>query len=175
MPVTPDELFAYLDSLGIAHTTVRHQPLFTVEESQSLRGMIPGGHTKNLFLKDKKSALYLVTALEDAAIELKSLHRLLGATGRFSFGSPEQMLENLGVTPGSVTAFGAINDTAGRITVVLDAGLMAHETINAHPLINTMTTSISRDDLLKFLRATGHEPRIVPLASAATETANGSP
>ena len=175
MPVTPDELFAYLDRLGIAHTTVRHQPLFTVEESQSLRGMIPGGHTKNLFLKDKKSALYLVTALEDAAIELKSLHRLLGATGRFSFGSPEQMLENLGVTPGSVTAFGAINDTAGRITVVLDAGLMAHETINAHPLINTMTTSISRDDLLKFLRATGHEPRIVPLASAATETANGSP
>ena len=175
MPVTPDELFAYLDSLGISHTTVRHQPLFTVEESQSLRGMIPGGHTKNLFLKDKKSALYLVTALEDAAIELKSLHRLLGATGRFSFGSPEQMLENLGVTPGSVTAFGAINDTAGRITVVLDAGLMAHETINAHPLINTMTTSISRDDLLKFLRATGHEPRIVPLASAATETANGSP
>lgn len=175
MPVTPDELFAYLDSLGIAHTTVRHQPLFTVEESQSLRGMIPGGHTKNLFLKDKKSALYLVTALEDAAIELKSLHRLLGATGRFSFGSSEQMLENLGVTPGSVTAFGAINDTAGRITVVLDAGLMAHETINAHPLINTMTTSISRDDLLKFLRATGHEPRIVPLASAATETANGSP
>ena len=173
--MTPDELFAYLDSLGIAHTTVRHQPLFTVEESQSLRGMIPGGHTKNLFLKDKKSALYLVTALEDAAIELKSLHRLLGATGRFSFGSPEQMLENLGVTPGSVTAFGAINDTAGRITVVLDAGLMAHETINAHPLINTMTTSISRDDLLKFLRATGHEPRIVPLASAATETANGSP
>ena len=175
MPVTPDELFAYLDSLGIAHTTVRHQPLFTVEESQSLRGTIPGGHTKNLFLKDKKSALYLITALEDAAIELKSLHRLLGATGRFSFGSPEQMLENLGVTPGSVTAFGAINDTAGRITVVLDAGLMAHETINAHPLINTMTTSISRDDLLKFLRATGHEPRIVPLASAATETANGSP
>ena len=127
MPVTPDELFAYLDSLGIAHTTVRHQPLFTVEESQSLRGMIPGGHTKNLFLKDKKSALYLVTALEDAAIELKSLHRLLGA----------------------------INDTAGRITVVLDAGLMAHETINAHPLINTMTTSISRDDLLKFLREIG--------------------
>ena len=173
--MTPAELFAYLDRLGIAHTTVRHQPLFTVEESQSLRGMIPGGHTKNLFLKDKKSALYLVTALEDAAIELKSLHRLLGATGRFSFGSSEQMLENLGVTPGSVTAFGAINDTAGRITVVLDAGLMAHETINAHPLINTMTTSISRDDLLKFLRATGHEPRIVPLASAATETANGSP
>jgi Ala-tRNA(Pro) deacylase len=169
MPATPDELFAYLDRLGIAHTTVRHQPLFTVEESQSLRGTIPGGHTKNLFLKDKKSALYLVTVLEDAAIELKSLHRVLGATGRFSFGSAEQMLENLGVTPGSVTAFGAINDIAGRVTVVLDADLIAHETINAHPLINTMTTSIKRDDLLTFLRATGHEPRIVPLAKAAAE------
>jgi Ala-tRNA(Pro) deacylase len=169
MPTTPDELFAYLDRLGIAHTTVRHQPLFTVEESQSLRGTISGGHTKNLFLKDKKSALYLVTTLEDAAIELKSLHRLLGATGRFSFGSADQMLEMLGVTPGSVTAFGAINDTAGRVTVVLDADLMAHDIINAHPLINTMTTSIRRDDLLTFLRATGHEPRIVPLARAAAE------
>jgi hypothetical protein len=109
MPVTPDELFATLDRLGIAHTTVHHQPLFSVNESQSLRGTIPGGHTKNLFLKDKKSALYLVTALEDAPIDLKSLHRLLGATGRFSFGSAEQMMETLGVTPGSVTAFGAIN------------------------------------------------------------------
>jgi Ala-tRNA(Pro) deacylase len=170
MPVTPDELFAYLDGLGIAHTTVRHQPLFTVEASQSLRGTIPGGHTKNLFLKDKKSALYLVTVQEDAAIELKSLHRLLGATGRFSFGSAEQMLETLGVTPGSVTAFGAINDTAGRVTVVLDADLMTHETINAHPLINTMTTSIKRDDLLTFLKATGHEPRIVPLARTQLES-----
>lgn len=172
MPVTPDELFAYLDRLGIAHTTVHHQPLFSVNESQSLRGTIPGGHTKNLFLKDKKSALYLVTALEDASIELKSLHRLLGATGRFSFGSADQMLKTLGVAPGSVTAFGAINDTAGRVTVVLDADLMAHETINAHPLINTMTTSIKRDDLLTFLKATGHEPRIVPLAQAQAEGRN---
>jgi len=169
MPATPDELFAFLDRLGIAHTTVRHQPLFTVEQSQSLRGTIPGGHTKNLFLKDKKSALYLVTTLEDASIELKSLHRVLGATGRFSFGSADRMMEHLGVTPGSVTAFGAINDTAGRVTVILDADLMAHEVINAHPLINTMTTSIRRDDLLTFLKATGHDPRIVPLARAAAE------
>ena len=170
LPATPDALFAFLDRLGIARTTVRHQPLFTVEESQALRGTIPGGHTKNLFLKDKKSALYLVTALEDAAIDLKSLHRLLGATGRFSFGSAEQMMETLGVTPGSVTAFGAINDTAGRVTVILDAGLMSHETINAHPLVNTMTTSIARDDLLAFLKATGHEPRIVTLDQAGVES-----
>jgi Ala-tRNA(Pro) deacylase len=161
MPVTPDELFAALDRLGIAHPTVTHQPLFTVEQSQSLRGQIPGGHTKNLFLKDKKGALFLVTALEDAAIELKSLHRRLGATGRFSFGSADAMLETLGVLPGSVTPFGVINDTAHRVTVILDETLMRHDIINAHPLTNTMTTSLGRDGLVRFLESTGHPPRIV--------------
>ena len=164
MPTTPDELFAYLDRLGIVHRTVIHPPLFTVEQSQALRGQIPGGHTKNLFLKDKKGALYLVTALEDAAIDLKSLHRLLGASGRFSFGSAEQLREILGVEPGAVTPFGVINDTARRIAVILDAALMAHAEINAHPLVNTMTTTLRRDDLVKFVRATGHEPRIVEVA-----------
>jgi Ala-tRNA(Pro) deacylase len=168
MPTTPDELFAALDRLGIAHPTVSHPPLFTVEQSQALRGTIPGGHTKNLFLKDKKGALFLVTALEDAAIELKSLHRRLGAGGRFSFGSADLMRETLGVEPGAVTPFGAINDRAGRVTIILDAGLMAHDTINAHPLVNTMTTSIARDDLVKFLEATGHPPRIVPVAEAGS-------
>jgi len=164
MPASPEDLFAALDRLGIAHPTVSHQPLFTVEQSQALRGTIPGGHTKNLFLKDKKGTLFLVTALEDASIELKSLHRRLGASGRFSFGSAEQMLEALGVTPGSVTPFGAINDTAHRVAVVLDEALMRHQTINAHPLTNTMTTSIARDDLVKFLESTGHPPRILPVA-----------
>jgi len=161
MPATPDELFATLDRLGIAHPTVSHPPLFTVEQSQSLRGAIAGAHTKNLFLKDKKGALFLVTALEDALIELKSLHRLLGATGRFSFGSAELLRETLGVEPGAVTPFGAINDTANRVTIVLDQALMAHVTINAHPLVNSMTTSITREDLIKFLDAIGHKPRIV--------------
>jgi len=161
MPTTPDELFAALDRLGIAHTTVRHPPLFTVEQSRALRGTIPGGHTKNLFLKDKKGALFLVTALEDAAIELKSLHRRLGASGRFSFGPADALLETLGVAPGAVTPFGVINDTAARVTVILDETLMRHETINAHPLTNTMTTSIARDDLVRFLDSTGHPPRIV--------------
>jgi len=153
-----------LDRLSIAHPTVSHPPLFTVEQSRSLRGAIPGGHTKNLFLRDKKGALFLVTALEDAAIDLKSLHRRLGATGRFSFGSAELMRETLGVEPGAVTPFGAINDKAGRIRVVLDAELMTFATINAHPLVNTMTTSIARTDLLKFLEATGHQPRIIAVA-----------
>ncbi len=160
MTTTPDQLFAYLDSLGIAHPTVSHPPLFTVEQSQALRGKIPGGHTKNLFLRDKKQAVYLVTALEDAVVDLKGLHGVLGATGRFSFGSTELLMELLGVTPGSVTPFGVINDREARVTVVLDAALMEHAIINAHPLTNTMTTSMARDDLIKFLEATGHPPRI---------------
>ena len=160
MPKTPDELFAALDALGIAHKTVKHPPVFTVEQAASLRGEVPGGHTKNLFLRDKKNALYIVVALEDAAIDLKGLHRLLGASGRFSFGSADLLREVWGVVPGAVTPFGAINDTQGRVTVVLDAEMMEHETLNYHPLVNTMTTSIARDDLVKFLDSTGHMPRI---------------
>jgi Ala-tRNA(Pro) deacylase len=161
MPATPEELFAFLDGLGIAHKSVSHPPLFTVEQSQALRGQIPGGHTKNLFLKDKKDALFLVVAEEDAAIELKSLHRALGAGGRFSFGSADLLHDVWGVTPGSVTPFGAINDKAGHVTVVLDAAMMEHAVLNYHPLVNTMTTALARDDLVKFLEATGHPPRIL--------------
>jgi Ala-tRNA(Pro) deacylase len=167
MPATPDDLFAYLDRLAIPHSTVQHPALFTVEQSQELRGRVPGAHTKNLFLKDKKGSLYLVTALEDAAIELKSLHNTIGAKGRFSFSAADQMRETLGVEPGSVTPLGVLNDTLGQVNVVLDTALMAHELINAHPLTNTMTTALARDDLMRFLRATGHEPLIVPVAGAA--------
>jgi Ala-tRNA(Pro) deacylase len=164
MPATPDDLFAFLDRLAIRRASVQHPPLFTVEEARALRGTIPGGHTKNLFLKDKKGALYLVVALEDAVIELKSLHRHLGANGRFSFGSAELLREALGVEPGVVTPFAAINDTSGRVAVVLDAAMMEHPTLNYHPLRNTMTTSIAREDLIRFLEATGHAPRILALA-----------
>jgi len=168
MPATPDDLFAFFDRLGIAHQTVTHPPLFTVEQSQALRGTIPGGHTKNLFLKDKKDAVFLVVAPEDGSVELKTLHHKLGA-GRFSFGSADLMLELLGVTPGAVTAFGVMNDTSARVNVVLDAGLMQNTVINCHPLVNTMTTSIARDDLLKFFHATGHTPRIEPVATPAPQ------
>jgi Ala-tRNA(Pro) deacylase len=143
---------------------VTHPALFTVEQSRALRGTIPGGHTKNLFLKDKKGTLFLVTALEHAVIELKSLHRLLGAGGRFSFGSADLMRETLGVEPGAVTPFAAINDTEQRVSVVLDAAMMQHETLNYHPLVNTMTTSIARADLVRFLEQTGHPPRIAAVA-----------
>jgi Ala-tRNA(Pro) deacylase len=161
---SPDELFAYLDNLGIAHQTVHHAAVFSVEEARTLRGTIAGGHTKNLFLRDKKGALFLVVAPENAVIELKSLHRRLGASGRFSFASAELMRETLGVEPGSVTPFAVINDRAARVTVVLDAAMMMQQTLNFHPLANTGTTTVSRDGLLKFLGATGHRPRIEPVA-----------
>ena len=167
MPASPDELLAYLDSLGIAHQTVSHPPVFTVEEARALRGQVPGGHTKNLFLRDKKGALFLVVAEEDAAIELKSLHRRLGASGRFSFGSAELLRETLGVEPGAVTPFAAINDKACRVAVILDAAMMAHAALNFHPLVNSKTTTIARESLVKFLDATGHPPRIEAIAGQA--------
>jgi Ala-tRNA(Pro) deacylase len=167
MPATPADLFALLDRLGIAHKTATHPALFTVDESRTLRGTIPGGHTKNLFLKDKKGALFLVVALEDAVIELKSLHRVLEASGRFSFGSAELLRATPGVEPGAVTPFAAMNDSERRVVVVLDAAMMRHETLNYHPLVNTMTTAIVRADLIRFLEATGHPPRIVALGLPA--------
>jgi Ala-tRNA(Pro) deacylase len=171
MPATPAELFAFLDRLDVPHSTVTHPPLFTVEESRALRGQIPGGHTKNLFLRDKRGAFYLAVALEDAAIALKSLHRLVGASGRFSFGSAEALRELLGVEPGSVTPFAAINDAAGKVTVVLDVVMLEHETLNFHPLVNTMTTSIPRAGLVKFLETIGHVPRIEAISAPSIASA----
>lgn len=164
MPATREDLMARLEGLGIAVTTVEHDPVFTVEEARGLRGAIAGAHTKNLFLKDKKDALFLVVAPEDAAIELKHLHHRIGASGRLSFGRAELLMETLGVAPGAVTAFAAINDTAGRVTVVLDKALLADGRVNCHPLVNTATTTIAADDLLAFLRATGHEPAILAVS-----------
>jgi Ala-tRNA(Pro) deacylase len=166
MTATPAELFAFLDRLEIPYTTVSHPPLFTVEQSRVLRGTIPGAHTKNLFLKDKRDAYFLIVTIEDAAVDLKSLHRRLGATGRFSFGSADALQGLLGVEPGSVTPFSAINDIAGKVAVVLDTAMLAHEVLNYHPLVNTMTTSISRDGLVKFLKASGHEPRVETVSEA---------
>lgn len=162
-PLSPDELASFLSQQGIAVTRIDHEAVFTVAESKELRGTIHGHHTKNLFLKDKKGRLFLVSARESTRIDLKRLHETLGASGRLSFGSAELLLETLGVTPGSVTAFAVVNDRAGAVTMVLDAGLMSGEPLNFHPLINTATLGIARDDMLRFLRATGHEPLIVEL------------
>ncbi len=170
MPATPADLFAFLDRLGIAHTTVTHPHLFTVADSKSLRGTIPGGHTKNLFLKDKADALFLVVAYEEAVIDLKSLHQKIDSK-RLSFGSAALLGAMLGVPAGSVTPFAVINDTARRVAVILDEVMMAHETLNFHPLTNTMTTSIRSDDLPRFLAATGHLPKLLAVSASQAPAA----
>ena len=167
MPYSREDLLARLDALGIEARTVDHPPLYTVADSQALRGEIDGAHAKNLFLKDRKDALFLVVALEDATIDLKRIHERLGASGKVSFGKPDLLLEVLGVEPGSVTPFGAINDAGGRVTVVLDAMLMQAATLNFHPLVNTATTSLPRDGLVRFLEAVDHPPRILAVSQEA--------
>jgi Ala-tRNA(Pro) deacylase len=166
MPKSPEQLFDFLRALGIEVTTRTHEPLFTVTDSQLLRGEIPGAHTKNLFLKDKKDNYFLLTVDEDASVDLKTVHQLIGAASRVSFGKPEALEALLGVQPGAVTVFGAINDTEGRVRVVIDAALAAEPLVNAHPLINTATTTIAAKDLLAFVKATGHDPLVLNLTSA---------
>jgi Ala-tRNA(Pro) deacylase len=164
MPKTEAELFAFLAELGIEASTRRHPPLFTVADSQALRGEIAGGHTKNLFLKDKKDNFFLVTVDEDAVVDLKQIHHVIGAASRVSFGKPEMLMELLGVVPGAVTAFGLINDTGHRVKFILDEALMENAVINAHPLTNLATTSVAAADIVKFAKATGHEPAILKVS-----------
>jgi Ala-tRNA(Pro) deacylase len=161
-PTSPDQLLARLKDLGIQSRTVSHPPVFTVEEAKALRGELPGGHVKNLFLRNKKGAMWLIVAGEDRPIDLRALGEKIGA-GRVSFGSPDRLMQYLGVLPGSVTPFGVINDSGHEVQVVLDQALLAHDPINVHPLTNDRTTAISPKDLLTFLDATGHKPQIIDL------------
>ncbi len=165
MPLTRDALFDRLKDMGIATTTVEHPPAFTVAESSGIVAELPGAHTKNLFLKDEDGTLVLVIAHSSTKVDLKALAKRLRA-GRFSFGKPDVLMAALGVTPGSVTAFAIANDTAKRVKIVMDQELTAHDSLNCHPLANTATTNIARDDLLRFIRATGHEPKIITLTGA---------
>src|SRR5690606_5269667 len=159
-PKTDKDLFQFLDGLGITHDTKEHAPVFTVAESVALRDEIPGGHTKNLFVKDKKDNFFLLTVEENASVDLKAVHTVIGAASRVSFGKPEKLMEYLGVIPGAVTAFGVINDTDGKVKFIIDADLMEYDRINCHPLRNDATTSIGSKDLLRFIAATGHEPLV---------------
>ncbi len=151
-----------LAELGIACPTVEHAPVFTVEDSGELYATIPGGHTKNLFLKDAKGQLFLIVAHHGTRVDLKKLPPVIGSA-RLSFGRAELLEEVMGVKPGSVTAFAVMNDGAGQVRVVIDQNLMAFETINLHPMENSATTSIAREDLLRFIRAAGHTPLIAAL------------
>jgi Ala-tRNA(Pro) deacylase len=156
-PAAPEELFARFDALGIPHATTRHRPVFTVAESADLKASMPGGHTKNLFLKDKKGALFLICAIADTVIDLNAVSKLIAA-GRFSFGNAELLKRHLGVEPGSVTLFALINDPERRVTLVLDEALFAHDPVNFHPLRNDATTAISPAGMLQFVQSMGREP-----------------
>lgn len=153
-------LFDHLNKLGIETTTHEHEPLFTVEDSRKLRGDLPGLHSKNLFVKDKKGELWLVVAEEETEIRMNHLHKRLGCA-RLSFGKPELLIETLGIKPGSVTPFALINDQARKVKLVLDAKLVNGDVLNFHPLRNDRTTTISSSDLLKFVSALGYEPLVI--------------
>ena len=170
MPSPADALYARFAELGIAHKVHRHPPLFTVEESRRLRGALPGGHAKNLFLRDRKERMWLVTVREDRGVDLKALAGLLGAASRLSFGSPERLAAHLGVTPGAVTPFGLIHDRDRRVTFVLDAGILDHDPLNFHPLQNDATVTVSRADFLRFLDAIGHPPVVMRLPERSAPT-----
>lgn len=163
-PATPQDLFRRLDELGIAHHTAQHDPVFTVEEAKSVRDGLPGGHTKNLFLRNKKGAMWLIVCDEDRLVDLKALARHVGA-GRFSFSSADRLMRFLGVTPGAVTPFAVINDKGGNVRVVVDLAVLRRDRVNFHPLDNSMTTSIAGADLLSFLRAEQHAPEVTDLGA----------
>lgn len=168
LPTSPDQLVARLTDLGISSVTKDHAPVFTVEESQVLRGELPGGHIKNLFLRNRQEEMWLVTVEENRRIDLKALGEQLtgvtGGTAKLSFGSPDRLMTYLGVVPGAVTPFAVINDRNRKVKMVLDRHLLDYDFINAHPLVNYKSTTIAPVDLLKFLAAEGHSPQLLDFA-----------
>lgn len=155
-------LFDRFKKLNIETKTTTHDAAFTVEDAQHLRGSIEGGHCKNLFLKDKKGQIWLIVCLEDAQINLKTAPKKIGSA-RLSFGNPQLMADVLGLTPGSVTPFGLINDKDNQVNVILEKSMMDQSLLNFHPLINTATTTIKSSDLIKFIDSCGHNPQIIDL------------
>ena len=163
MPATRAELFTFFEELGIVTRTFEHEPVFTVDEAKKVHDKIPGGHCKNLFCKDEKGVLWLIVALEDSTIDLKAAPAKIGSR-RLSFGKPELLMEVLGIAPGSVTPFSLVNDTQARVNVILDEAMMKRDQLNFHPLKNDATTTIAAADLLTFIMACGHNPRIVEVS-----------
>jgi Ala-tRNA(Pro) deacylase len=159
-------LYERLRALGIAWKTYEHTPVFTVAEADAVHDAVPGGHTKNLFLKDKKAGLWLVVLRDRLRLDLNALAKQLTAP-RFSFGSADLLIATLGIEPGSVTPFALVNDTNHLVRPILDEGMLAFDPLNFHPLRNDRTTAITPDDLLRFVRACGHDPIIATLPEIA--------
>lgn len=160
---TPEKLLSALDDLGLNTSTLHHEAVFRVGEGDGIKDQLPGAHTKNLFLKDDKGQLWLISAEQHTQINLKALPKIIGS-GRLSFGSPERLFDALGVTPGSVTALALINDPDHKVIFLLDKVLADAEIVNFHPLTNTATTALSQADFRKFLSSLGRELRVVDFA-----------
>ncbi|MDO9586754.1 MAG: prolyl-tRNA synthetase associated domain-containing protein [Brevundimonas sp.] len=161
-----DRLLAWMAANGVAQTTHDHPAVFRVDEGRELKAAMPGVHTKNLFLKDKKGRLWLISARQDTVVDLKRAPRTIGSD-RLSFGNEGLLYETLGLTPGSVTALGLINDAERRVTFVLDKALWDAEIVNFHPLTNTATTGLAQADFRRFLTLIGREPMVVDFARLA--------
>lgn len=166
IPVSPEQLLALLDELKIAYELHHHEPIFTVEEGAHLKASIPGIHCRNLFVRDKKEAMFLVVAANETRIDMKKLADVLGC-GRLSFGSPDRLWKHLGIRPGSVCPFCIVNDKDKKVRIMLDADMMQAPRVNYHPMDNAMTVGLSPADLIRFIERTGHKPEIVDLRPAA--------
>ena len=161
-PATPDDLFRRLDELGIAFANYRHPPVFTVEEAHAARGDLPGSHTKNLFVRDKKEHMWLLVCEQDTEVRLREVEGIIGSK-RLSFGSPTRLMHYLGVIPGAVNPFAIMNDHQRAVQVVLHRAILEQEPLNFHPLDNAMTTAVSADGFLRFLEAEDHPPLTIDL------------
>ena len=155
------DIYQVLEELGISYRKYEHPPVFTVEEADRHRGELQGGRTKNLFLRNKKGKRhYLLVVESDRKVDIKKMQGLLGESS-LSFASPERLMKYLGLEPGSVSPFGIINDEAGEVIVILDAGLLRHEMLHYHPNVNTATLAVSREDFQRFLDQSGNEVRVL--------------
>lgn len=170
MPHSREQLLDRLTALGIAHETVEHPAVFTVEEAQAHTAHLPGGHCKSLFLKDKNGGLWLLVCLDRRRIDMNRLAKTIGSP-RLSFGKPDLLQEILGVTPGSVTPFALINDESRQVQPLLDQAMLDHEVLNYHPLTNEATTTIKAGDLQPFIEAMGHAPKVIDLDAAEIDRA----
>lgn len=150
-----------LRELGIAFTRHEHPPVATVEEAEQHWSGIDATHCKNLFLRNQKgNRHYLVVIPHLKKVDLRAVADQIG-DGKLSFGSPDRVMTHLGLTPGSVSPFGLINNRDHAVRVVIDRDLKAAERLSFHPNINTATLVIGREDFMRFLDACGNTVQYV--------------
>jgi Ala-tRNA(Pro) deacylase len=161
--MNPSELYHFLDEHQISYEKFDHSPVYTVEESKKLSPAMSGGKTKNLFVRDKKGKHHiLLTVEQDKRVDLKKISEFIGY-GRLSFCSPERLLKYLGVEPGSVSLLGILNDQAGEVEILIDEDLWKEQYLLCHPLVNTSTLSLGREELVKLFQLSGHPFRLLPI------------